>query len=253
MLGESNGFGTQSWCLLRVALESRLASVLRLTSSRKPQGWAWLGGGWHIYLLWSISHIKHARWFEEELKSLAALASWADVPVSLDISIHATGRRAIITVTASHEELEMGEAPEYEGPGEIHEGRPNVVQWFQHIRGVRAGLDAAVNLCGPRSLIHDARKAAAHGSEKDGLFHAKEEEFVVLRNYFGFLTVDKLRLRLCLTEQQRKACYVILISVLEGCNDATTASRIVPRCLCLHVLPGWIFQAAIEKMPCWTA
>lgn len=136
------------------------------------------GAGWHIHLLWSLSDIKHARWFEEELRNLTMLASRSNTPVSLDISIYATGRGLPMTAMATrHEEHEIGEMTKYEGPGEVRQGRPNLMQWFQHVKWVRAGLDVAVNLCGPRSLIDDARRAAAHVSGKDGLFYVEEEEF----------------------------------------------------------------------------
>ncbi|GAB1319409.1 hypothetical protein MFIFM68171_09619 [Madurella fahalii] len=135
-------------------------------------------GGWHLHLLWSISDIRHARWFEEELKNLSELASRPEVPVSLDISIHVTGRWATYApAMTSQEEHEMGDMFKYEGPGQVHQGRPNILHWFRDIRGLRAGLDAAANLCGPRSLVYDARKAAAHVSGRDGLFYVEEEEF----------------------------------------------------------------------------
>ncbi|KAG7294111.1 hypothetical protein NEMBOFW57_004175 [Staphylotrichum longicolle] len=137
-----------------------------------------VGPGWHIHLLWSLSDIKHARWFDEELRSLAMLASRSNTPVSLDISIYVTGRKLPAgAITNCHEEHEIGDLTKYEGPGEVCQGRPNLMQWFQHVKWVRAGLDVAVNLCGPRSLIDDARRAAAHVSSKDGLFYVQEEEF----------------------------------------------------------------------------
>ena len=43
-------------------------------------------GGWHLLLLWVIRDGKHARWFEEELTRLAALAARPDVPVSFDVT-----------------------------------------------------------------------------------------------------------------------------------------------------------------------
>ncbi len=51
------------------------------------------------------------------------------------------------------------------------------MRWFQHVKEMRPGVDAAVNLCGPPSLIGDARKAAAIVSGKEGLFHVQEELF----------------------------------------------------------------------------
>ncbi|KXX76277.1 Superoxide-generating NADPH oxidase heavy chain subunit A [Madurella mycetomatis] len=128
--------------------------------------------GWHLHLLWSLSDIAHVRWFGEELKNLSELASRPDVPVSFDISIHVT--KAVVT---NQEEHDIENIMKYEGPGRVREGRPNVMQWFQDIKTIRAGLDAAVNLCGPRSLVDDGRKAAARVSGRDGLFHVEEETF----------------------------------------------------------------------------
>ncbi len=127
--------------------------------------------GWHVHLLWTISDMKHTAWFEEELRNLAAVASQPEVPVSFEVSIYVTGSRAGL------EEHEMGSTAKYQGPGEVYQGRPNLMQWFQRVRVLRAGLDAAVSLCGPRSLVGDARRAAADVSGKEGLFYVEEEVF----------------------------------------------------------------------------
>jgi len=68
----------------------------------------------------------------------------------------------------------MEQRGQYKGPG-----RPDVMQWFRHIRSAKPGLDAAVNLCGRQSLKNDARRAAARMSGEDGLFFVEEEVFEV--------------------------------------------------------------------------
>ncbi len=69
------------------------------------------GGERHIDLLWSVSNIQCACWFEEELKNIAALASRPDVLVSLSISIHVTSRGASTQrPRAGQEEHELGGA-----------------------------------------------------------------------------------------------------------------------------------------------
>lgn len=124
----------------------------------------------HVHLLWCIGAIAHAGWFEDELKGLAALASTEHSPVSLEISIHVTG-------TGSEREEQEVENSKYEGPGEVHRGRPDVASWFQHIKTVHPGCDVAVDLCGPRSLVDDGRRAAVDASSKGGLFFVQEEIF----------------------------------------------------------------------------
>jgi len=138
-----------------------------------------VGGERHIHLLWSVGDIQHACWFEKELKSIASLASRPDVLVSLSVSIHVTSRSASTQrPRAGQEEHQLGGAMiKYDGPGQVHDGRPNIMQWFQHVKEMRPGFDAAVSLCGPPSLIADARKAAASVSGRQGLFHVQEEVF----------------------------------------------------------------------------
>jgi hypothetical protein len=55
--------------------------------------------------------------------------------------------------------------------------KPDVGFWFQRLKGLQPGVDVAVNLCGPRSLVDDARRAAADVSAKTGLFNFQEEVF----------------------------------------------------------------------------
>jgi len=133
-----------------------------------------------VYLLWAVSHLSHARWFESELKALAEVASRDDVLVSLNITIHVTNRGK----TASQEEHIQGIAEtktetdgRYMGPGEIHTGRPDILQWFQQVRELTGASDVAVNACGPQSLKDDARKAAVRVSSGKGLFFVHEEVF----------------------------------------------------------------------------
>ncbi|KAK5661080.1 hypothetical protein OQA88_10970 [Cercophora sp. LCS_1] len=135
------------------------------------------GVGRHVHLLWSVADIAHAGWFEDELKSLAALTSASGSRVSLRISIHVTGRGSVAReVARAREEQEM-ESTKYEGPGEVRHGRPDVAAWFHHIKVVHSGRDVAVSLCGPRSLVDSARRAAVQASGKSGLFCVQEEVF----------------------------------------------------------------------------
>lgn len=137
-----------------------------------------LSGQRHVYLLWSVSDGRHPHWFEDELINLAEVASRHDVPISLNISIHVTNGRAGKGVMTGKEEQGIdGDNVTYKGPGEIHEGRPDVVQWFQQIREATVGSDVAVSVCGPQSLKNAVRRAAARVSSKECLFFVEEEVF----------------------------------------------------------------------------
>ncbi|KAK3390012.1 ferric reductase like transmembrane component-domain-containing protein [Podospora didyma] len=142
------------------------------------------GPQWHIHLLWTVSDTSHARWFEDELINLAEPCARPNAPVSLDVTIHVTSH--IVGAAAAmgrreglEEENGVGDdaSRRYNGPGEVRGGRPNVLKWFQRVKEARAGLDAAVNICGPRSLMDDARRAAAAVSCRGGLFYVEDEEF----------------------------------------------------------------------------
>ncbi|GFP60558.1 hypothetical protein ACSS6W_005923 [Trichoderma asperelloides] len=123
-------------------------------------------GGWHIHILWTVKQAGHISWFETELKNLAIIASNSAVPVTLDLAIH---------VTSDGEEVV--ESAKYEGLGEVCQGRPDVMKWFESVRDARLGMDASVNLCGPAQLVRSARIAASKASCEDILFHVEEEAF----------------------------------------------------------------------------
>ncbi|KAK4443071.1 hypothetical protein QBC34DRAFT_499250 [Podospora aff. communis PSN243] len=104
------------------------------------------GRGRHVHLLWSVADIAHAGWFADELKSLAALASAPSSRVSLQISIHVTGR--VTGMVQEEQEMDL-EGAKYEGPGEVHRGRPNVAAWLQQVKLAEPGCDVALYLRRP--------------------------------------------------------------------------------------------------------
>ena len=133
---------------------------------------------WHIHLLWIIKDSRHAQWFEEELTQLASLSSDPAVPATLDVTIHVTGgSTSRMESLGSEEAYVMDQAYKYGGPGVVHQGRPNLAEWFDNVKSTRRGLDAAVNACGPRPLVDAVRKAAAKASSEGSLFHVEEEKF----------------------------------------------------------------------------
>ncbi|KAH7418821.1 ferric reductase NAD binding domain-containing protein [Cadophora sp. MPI-SDFR-AT-0126] len=134
---------------------------------------------WHVYLLWVIKSPRHAAWFEEELKNLHSLATKQDSRTTFDVAIYVTGSVASTRVgsIADEEAHEMQESYSYHGPGTVVSGRPDLSKWFEDIRATRRGLDAAVNVCGPKKLIESVRKAAAKAGGEGGIFHVEEEVF----------------------------------------------------------------------------
>jgi predicted ferric reductase len=131
-----------------------------------------------IHLLWAVKDIRHAAWFEDELKTLGALAECSGGRVSFHVLIFATGRGEAPTEESCEEATHSMEAVHTDGgPGVVLRGRPDLGQWFAAVGRANPGVDVAVNVCGPRALISDARRAAAKFSDVSGLFHVEEEVF----------------------------------------------------------------------------
>ncbi|PKS08614.1 hypothetical protein jhhlp_005000 [Lomentospora prolificans] len=128
----------------------------------------------HIHILWAIKDITHAQWFEEEMIQMAKRIEDENIPVVLDISIFASGLKK---TEATEEALIANDGYVFRGPATVHGGRPDVETWLKDVRRRRCGLDAAVNLCGPRPLVDAARRAASLVSKERGLFHVEEEVF----------------------------------------------------------------------------
>ncbi|GIJ81634.1 hypothetical protein Asppvi_000133 [Aspergillus pseudoviridinutans] len=138
------------------------------------------GQPWHVHLLWVIKDEQHVNWCQEELQHLFAMSASPTVQATFDLTIAITGSARLEPRGANDEEfiaLEGQTSHNYDGPGELIRGRPNIVQWFRALRSKRDGLDGAVNVCGPRSLISMVRTAAAELSGRGGIFHLEEEVF----------------------------------------------------------------------------
>ncbi|KAJ3531362.1 hypothetical protein NM208_g8911 [Fusarium decemcellulare] len=129
----------------------------------------------HIHMLWVVKDTQHIQWFEDELARLGEMCAKTDIHASLDISIYATGGTKFET-HMDEESVRMQDLGSPR-PWSVHLGRPNLKGWFNQVKSERRGMDAAVNLCGPRSLLTQARTAALSACDKEGLFYVQEEVF----------------------------------------------------------------------------
>ncbi|KAI7764106.1 hypothetical protein LZL87_006488 [Fusarium oxysporum] len=129
----------------------------------------------HIHLLWVVRDAQHIQWFADELTELVKACAKPDSSATLEISIFVTGgiHREVHISEPSHEMQGMS-SPQ---PWSIHSGRPDLKQWFGQLKSKRPGMDAAVNLCGPRQLLKQGRAAAFGVSDGEGLFFVQEEVF----------------------------------------------------------------------------
>lgn len=134
----------------------------------------------HIHLLWVVKDACHVQWFEDALCELHAMAGQDHVPITLDITIHSTARAGSATKD-SPRGLEkprgVDEPKPLLCPWTICAGRPDVMAWFGEVRQAHGRTDAAVDVCGPRTLINEVRRAAVAASGEEGLFYIEEEVF----------------------------------------------------------------------------
>ncbi|KAF9776271.1 hypothetical protein IL306_005579 [Fusarium sp. DS 682] len=129
----------------------------------------------HVHLLWVVKEAQHIQWFAEELTALAKACAMPDSPATLDISIFVTGG-ALRAMQMDEGSQEMHDINSLQ-PWSTHMGRPDLRHWFRQLKSKHLGMDAAVNLCGPRQLLDKARAAACGVSDREGLFFVQEEVF----------------------------------------------------------------------------
>lgn len=139
------------------------------------------GQTWNVHLLWMVRHQEHARWFSGELAQLSDIASRPELPATLDITIAITGIPTPRDSAPQPDEVSTTRDSHTGGDvvGQAHfiHGRPNISQYFQAISNRYRGMDAAVNVCGPRPLIWSVRRAAAKWSGQNVIFDVEEEVF----------------------------------------------------------------------------
>jgi predicted ferric reductase len=135
--------------------------------------------GWHVHILWVVKTAQSLSWFDEELASLAALAADPDIAVTFDLDVHVTGDGALDE--SAYEDNRSPKLPENYDPRTcLRDGRPDMPSYFHTLRKLYPGMDAAVSVCGPRSLIDSVRLSAItplSGSKNMGAFHVEEEVF----------------------------------------------------------------------------
>ena len=119
----------------------------------------------HIHLLWVVKEECHINWWSEELDELCHVASASDNQINLDVTIH-------VTKAAAQDGLSMEEKAWKTLPG-----RPDVKSWLGNVKANNLGNDAALNVCGPRSLILETRKGAVALNDQNMLFYVEEEVF----------------------------------------------------------------------------
>jgi NADPH oxidase 2 len=175
------GVGSVSWGLLPVTVLVAggigITPGVSITSHLVRQAGFTSGSGSesHIHLLWVVKDAQHIQWFADELTELATACEKSESPVTLDISIFITSgaHRAVHMSEASRELQDISSLH----PWSIYLGRPDLKQWFRELKSRRLGMDAAVNLCGPRQLLKQARAVACGVSDREGLFFVQEEVF----------------------------------------------------------------------------
>lgn len=134
---------------------------------------------WHIHLIWVIKNHDHVEWFAEELRSLEEAASASNKRATMDISIFVTGNLDVITGNEPITDRPKSSTERGKTRSSVFTGRPDMRQILQNILQNHHGLDGGVNVCGPRSLIWDVRRAAASTSSRSGVLYVEEEVFEI--------------------------------------------------------------------------
>jgi NAD(P)H-flavin reductase len=125
---------------------------------------------WQIYLLWTAKERKHILWFADKLKKLTTLAANPTIPLTINLTIHVTDGNSSEESDVGREELGIETMEKYDDLGTIHHHRPNLLEWFWRVKELKHNTDAAVSLCGPKSMMNDARRVAAKASLENGFF-----------------------------------------------------------------------------------
>lgn len=123
-----------------------------------------------VHLLWVVKDLAHISWFAEELSRLEELSKAEGSGVVFHVTIYAT---------QSRQEIVQGDKSSTPSatPWKVGSGRPDLVAWVENVKQSCPGVDGAVNVCGPRSLIRETRNACRRSSDRSGLFFVEEEVF----------------------------------------------------------------------------
>lgn len=156
---------------------SILSSITSSRASLAEQGLDSATKEVNIHLLWVVKSLDHTAWFKDELEKLSELMSPPNVKVNLKISIFATERTK--TENMASQEMTVGGHVSEPMPASwtVQHERPDLAQFFGELRSLHPGCDVAVSLCGPKSLMRQARNMAVHESSSAGLFYVEDEVF----------------------------------------------------------------------------
>jgi NAD(P)H-flavin reductase len=175
------GVGSVSWGLLPVTVLVAggigITPGISIASHIIRQTGIYVGSRFasHVHLLWVVRDAQHIQWFADELADLANACAKPDSTTTLEVAIFVTGgRHREVEMSDPSHEMQVMSSPQ---PWSLHLGRPDLKQWFGQLKSNHLGMDAAVNLCGPRQLIEQAREAACGVSDREGLFFVHEEVF----------------------------------------------------------------------------
>lgn len=152
-----------------------IASSL-ITGMRKLAKASHEGPVQQIHLLWAVKEASHIAWFANELRTLHELARRPESRVSFQVTIHVTNGA---TAPSASDSVELRQIKTAEGvePWTLERGRPDIRSWLFAIRELAPNVDAAVNVCGPASLVLEVRRASVLASCVRGLFRVEEESF----------------------------------------------------------------------------
>lgn len=130
-----------------------------------------------IYLIWVVKRLDHTAWFKDELGRLAELSAQPNVKVNLKVSIFSTERTKAENLMS--QEMTVGGHISEPMPTSwvVRHERPDFSEFFRDLRNLHSGCDIGVSLCGPKSLMRQARKAAVHENSTTGLFYIEDEVF----------------------------------------------------------------------------
>lgn len=123
-----------------------------------------------VHLLWIVKDPAHISWFAEDLSRLEELSKAEGSGVIFRITAYAT--------QAQQENMDGDKSAVPSATRwKVNCGRPDLLAWVGDVKQSCPGVDGAVNVCGPRSLIRETRNACRRSSDRSGMLYVEEEVF----------------------------------------------------------------------------